>query len=158
MRAYKSDPVDDDMLRRVLEAARIAPTAANRQPIRFIVVHTKDREEELSRIYGAQWFTDAPIVICGCIAKSEAWVRGLDNKNHCEIDIAIAMDHLILAATNEGLGTCWIAAFNPKEAREVLGLPDDIVPVIFTPLGWPADSPRAKVRKPLEELVRYERW
>ena len=74
------------------------------------------------------------------------------------MDVAIAMDHLILAATDLGLGTCWIAAFDPVAAREVLGLPEGVEPVAFTPLGYPADELRSKVRKPLSELVRHEGW
>jgi len=74
------------------------------------------------------------------------------------VDVAIVMDHLILAAANLGLGTCWIAAFNARAAREILGLPDEIEPLIFTPLGYPADAPTVKERKPLEALVRYEHW
>jgi nitroreductase len=72
--------------------------------------------------------------------------------------LAIAVDHLILVATNLGLGTCWIAAFDPKAAREVLHLPDDVEPIAFTPLGYPADQPTARKRKALSELVRHENW
>jgi len=158
VRAYKPEPVEDDKLRAVLDAARLAPTACNRQPIRFVVIHTAGRQQELKRVYGAEWFTAAPIVICVCALPSEAWVRKLDSKNHCEIDAAIAMDHLILAATDAGLGTCWICAFDPIAAREVLGLPDGVEPIAFTPLGYAADSPSEKKRKPMEELVIYERW
>lgn len=158
VRAYRPDPVPDDKLAAILEAMRLAPTAANRQPLRFIVVHTAGRQLDLKRIYGAEWFTQAPIVICACAIVSEAWVRSSDGKSSSDIDAAIAMDHLILAAANEGLGTCWICAFDPVAAREVLGLPDGVEPIAFTPLGYPADSPREKKRKPLSELVSYERW
>jgi len=158
VRSYKSDPVEDDKLHKVLEAARIAPTAANRQPLRFIVIHTKGREDELKRIYKAPWFTQPPIVICACAIKSQAWVRSWDDKNHADIDVTIATDHLILEAANQGFGTCWIGAFDPTAAREVLGIPEDVDPVFFTPLGYPADQPTEKKRKPLDELVRYERW
>jgi len=158
VRAYKSDPVEDEKLQAVLNAARLAPTACNKQPMRFVVIHTAGRQQELKRIYGAEWFTQPPIVICVCAIAAEAWVRGSDSKVHDQIDAAIAMDHLILAAANEGLGTCWICAFDPSAAREVLGLPDGVEPIAFTPLGYPADSPRAKTRKCVEELVRYERW
>jgi nitroreductase len=75
-----------------------------------------------------------------------------------DIDAAIVMDHLILAATNEGLGTCWVGNFDADAARDVLGLPDDVEPIVFTPLGYPDDKPRVKKRQPLDELVRYERW
>jgi nitroreductase len=157
VRAYKPDPVEDEKLQRVLDAARLAPTAANHQPFRLLVIHTKGREEELRRIYRAEWFGKAPLVICACAVPSQGWVR-MDGKNYTEVDVAIVMDHLILAAADSGLGTCWIGAFDEKAARDALGLPDDVEPVAFTPLGYAADIPREKKRKALSELVRYERW
>ena len=157
VRAYKPDPLEDDKLQQVLQAARLAPTAANRQPFQFIVIHTAGREAELKRIYHRDWFVQAPLVICACGIPAQGWVRR-DGKNYSDVDVAIAMDHLILAAANLGLGTCWIAAFDPTAAREVLHLPDDAEPIAFTPLGYPADRPGPKRRKALSELVRYERW
>ena len=157
VRAYQSKPVEDDKLKKVLEAACLAPTAANRQPFRFIVIHTKDRESELARIYNREWFYQAPLVICACAFPSEAWSR-MDGKNYSDVDTTIAMDHFILAAANMGLGTCWIAAFDPVAAREILALPDDVEPVAFTPLGYPADEAKSKKRKAVSELVHYERW
>ena len=141
----------------VLEAARLAPTAANRQAFQLIVIHTAGREAELQRIYGREWFTQAPLAICACGLPGENWVRR-DGNNYNDVDVAIVMDHLTLAAADLGLGTCWIGAFDPAAAREVLGLPDEVEPVAFTPLGYPADSPRSKKRKALDEVVRYERW
>jgi len=157
VRAYKPDPVEEHKLAQVLEAARLAPTAANRQPFQIVVIHTAGREAELKRIYNRGWFVQAPLVLCACGIPAENWVR-MDGKNYNDVDVAIAMDHLILAAADIGLGTCWIAAFDPAAAREVLNLPDDVEPVAFTPLGYPADTSRPKSRKPLESLVRYERW
>jgi nitroreductase len=157
VRGYRPDPVPDDVLRQVLEAARRAPTAANRQPFRLLVLHTEGREEELARIYGRRWFTQAPLVIGVVAVPGEAW-RRMDDKPYDEVDATIVMDHLILAACGLGLGTCWVAAFDPDAAREVLGLPDDVEPVAFTPLGYP-DKPASQTsRRPLEELVKYERW
>ena len=153
VRAYKPEPVEDDKLQKVLNAARLAPTACNLQPFKLIVVKTHGREDELRKIYKADWFAHAPVLICGCTIPSQAWVRQYDNKNHADIDLAIAMDHLILAATNLGLGTCWIAAFDPDAARRVLNIPDNLTPAIFTPLGYPADAPREKLRKTLKELI-----
>jgi len=157
VRAYKPDPVEDDKLQQVLQAARLAPTAANRQPFQFIVIHTAGREAELKRIYSRDWFVQPPLVICACGVPAQGWVRR-DGKNYSDVDVAIAMDHLILAAASLGLGTCWIAAFDPTAAREVLGLPDDVEPIAFTPLGYPADQPESKRRRALSELVRYEGW
>lgn len=157
VRGYKPDPVDDDTLAKVLEAARLAPTAANRQPFRVLVIHTAGREEELARIYGRRWFVQAPLVLAVVAVPGEAW-RRMDDKPYDEVDATIAMDHMILAAAGLGLGTCWVAAFDPAAAREVLGLPDEAEPIAFTPLGWP-DKPRAETgRKPLAHLIRYERW
>jgi nitroreductase len=87
----------------------------------------------------------------------QSWIRR-DGKNYADVDVTIAMDHLILAATNLGLGTCWVAAFDPAATREVLHLPAGVEPIAFTPLGYPADQPGTKARKALSELVRYERW
>ena len=121
------------------------------------MIYTAGREAELRRIYDRDWFVQAPLVICACGIPSQGWVRR-DGKNYTEVDVAIAMDYLILAATEAGLGTCWIGAFDPVATREVLGLPDDVEPIAFTPLGYPADQPEPKKRKALSELVRYERW
>lgn len=154
-RAYKPDPVEADKLQFVLEAARLAPTAANRQPFQLIVIHTAGRQMELRRIYSREWFTQAPLLICACGRPGEAWVRG-DGRSYMDVDVAIAMDHLVLAAADVGLGTCWVANFDTAAARQVLRLAADLEPIAFTPLGYPADHPKPKERKPLSELVRYE--
>jgi nitroreductase len=157
VRAYKPDPVEEDKLQQILEAVRLAPTASNRQPFQFIIIHTAGREAELRRIYSRNWFVQAPLVICACGIPAQNWVRS-DGKNYNDVDVAIAMDHLVLAAADAGLGTCWVAAFNPAAAREVLGLPHGVEPIAFTPLGYPSDQPQPKVRKALSDLVRYESW
>lgn len=158
VRAYKPDPVEDDKLARVLDAARIAPTAANRQAFRIIVVRTEERKADLRRVYGRDWFVQAPLVLCVCAVTSEAWVRKADGWNAAEVDATIVMTHIVLAAAEEGLGTCWIGAFDPAAAREVLGLPLEVIPSAFTPLGYPADSAMPKKRRPLAELVHRDRW
>jgi len=157
VRAYKRDSVEEEKLQQILEAGQLAPTAANKQPFQIIVIHTQGREAELKRIYGPEWFSQAPVVICVCAVASQAWKRS-DGRNYADVDATIAMDHLILAASDLGLGTCWIAAFDPAAAREVLGLPQGVEPIAFTPIGYPADKPRPKKRKALAELVRQERW
>ena len=105
VRGYKPDPVSDQDLQKVLEAARQAPTAANRQPFRIVVIHTKGREEDLGRVYGRNWLTQAPLVLAFVAVPGEAW-RRMDDKPYDEVDATIAMDHLVLAATALGLGTC----------------------------------------------------
>ncbi|MFH1651580.1 MAG: nitroreductase family protein [Chloroflexota bacterium] len=156
-RAYKPDPVEDSKLRQVLEAVRLAPSAHNLQPIRLIVIKTKGREADIGRIYHRDWLQVAPIVICICIITSESWARK-DGKLYGDVDAAIAIDHLTLAAADLGLGTCWIGSFDPEATREILKLPEGVEPIAFTPLGYPVDAPREKKRKPISELVSYEHW
>ena len=163
VRAYTSDPVPDDALASVLEVGRVAPTAANRQPFRVIVAHTQGREAELRRIYDRGWFVEAPLVLCVVAVRGEAWTRTMyDGRSHADVDAAIVMDHMTLAAADIGLGTCWIAAFDPAAAREVLGVPEEGEPMLFSPVGYPAEesapSDRHAQRKPIGDLVRYERW
>lgn len=157
VRAYEPRLVEEEKLQKVLQSARLAPTAANRQPFQLIVAHTAGRENELRRVYHREWFLQAPMVICACGIPAQAWVHR-NGKSYLDVDIAIVMDHLILEAANQGLGTCWIASFNFEAVREVFGLPDEVEPIIITPLGYPADEPKPKERKPLTELVRFEHW
>jgi nitroreductase len=158
VRAYRPDAVADEALEKVLAAACIAPTAANRQPLQFVVIHTSGREQEVQRLYHRDWFAQAPIVIVACGLPGKGWVRDVDQANYTMVDVAIAMDHLILAAADLGLGTCWIADFDPLVVREILNLPEGVEPIVMTPLGYPADQSKPKQRKALAELVRYERW
>jgi nitroreductase len=153
IRAYKKDPVEDDKLGRVLNAARLAPTAANRQPFTLIVVKDEQVKYKLKDAYSQKWFFTAPVIICACALPDAAWKRN-DGKAYVDVDVAIAMDHLILAATAEGLGTCWIAAFKPEVVKDVLNIPDNLEPLILTPLGYPEVIPEPTFRKPLEEMVR----
>lgn len=157
VRVYRDDAVEDEKLEAVLEAARLAPTADNRQPFRLIVIGRSGREAELRRIYDRDWFVQAPLVIGICGVPGENWVRK-DGKSYLDVDAAIVMDHLILAAADNGLGTCWIAAFDAAAASEVLSLPAGVEAIAFTPLGYASGQSRPKKRKNLADLVRYERW
>ena len=157
VRAYKTMPVEDEKLSVVLNAARLAPTASNRQPFRIIVIHTKGKEEELLTIYQRDWFVQAPLILCLCGIPANAWVRK-DGKKYLGVDAAIVMDHMVLAATDIGLGTCFVASFDEVNARKVLMIPEDAEPILFTPLGYPDDIPGIKKRENIEELVRYEHW
>jgi nitroreductase len=152
VRAYKPDAVEPEKLNAVLEAFRLAPTAANRQPFRLYVIETAEHKDTLARLYHREWFTQAPLVIGIAAITGEAWTRR-DGKNYADVDATIAFDHLILQAADLGLGTCWIAAFDPAVARELMSLPQEWEPICFTPLGYPADDPRSKIRKNLDELV-----
>ena len=155
VRAYKPDAVEKEKLDAVLEAARLAPTAANRQPVRLFVIDTAKKKEKLRQLYHREWFVQAPLVIGIAAVKEEAWVRRKDGCNYAEVDATIVFDYLILQAADLGLGTCWIAAFDPDVARELLALPEEWTPVVFTPLGYPADDFSPRKRKNMNELVHY---
>jgi len=154
IRAYRSDPVEQEKLERIMEAARRAPSAANRQPLYFYVVRDEETRAALLEAYSQQWLADAPVIICACHRPDDAWRRS-DGKSYADVDLTIAMDHLILAATAEGLGTCWIGAFKPEPLRRVLGIPCELEPVALTPLGYPEEEPSERPRKTLEEIVEY---
>ena len=156
VRSYKPDPVESEKLSSVLEAARMAPSAANRQPYKLYVIPTKGREQELRKIYNSDWFVQPPYVICICVSESTAWKRQSDGLSFAMVDAAIAFDHLVLTATSLGLGTCWISAFDVDAVRQLLELPEDLVPLLFTPLGYPDSQPHPpKHRRPLEDLVVF---
>ena len=160
VRAYKPDAVPEELLQTALEAGRLAPSACNKQPWRFIVVRSETVRRALGAAYAREWFWKAPLVVAVCVLPKEAWTRSHDGKNYAMVDGALAMDHLQLAAAELGLGTCWIAAFDPAAAREILGLPDGAEIVGMTPLGFPdvEANPRVRSRRPLGEMVMKERW
>ena len=159
IRGYKPDPVSEALLNEVLEAGRLAPSAKNLQPFHFIVVREPSKLDELAAAYPAPFLREAPVVIVICTESSKGWTRDRhDGKNYCEVDAAIATDHMTLAAADLGLGTCWIAAFDPVKVTDSMGLPEGVVPTVLLTLGWPSEGGRDKNRKPLDELVRYEQW
>jgi nitroreductase len=151
-------PVDRAVLERILEAGRAAPSAANRQPWRFLLISSPAMLAKVRAAYSKPWFTDAPLVLAVVGKPGDAWTRQPDGYNSIETDLAIATDHLILAAANEGLATCWIAAFHLDLLRPALGLADDEKVFAITPLGYPRAGEagtREKSRKPLSEIVKY---
>lgn len=158
-RQYSADPLKEEHLNKILEAARLAPTAANRQPFQIIIITTKNHQQDLLKIYSRDWFVQPPLVLCVCSVPEEGWRRKkYDNQSYAVVDAAIVLDHITLQAADLGVGTCWIGDFNPEAAREYLQLPPEVEPIAFTPLGYPLDQVREKTRKPLEELIRYDTW
>lgn len=155
VRAYKPDEVEHEKLQLVLEAARLAPTACNRQPFRIIVVKTAGRAEELKKIYAKDWFVQPPYILGIVWVKGTEWVRRSDQKPYGDLDAGIVFDHLVLEAADQGLGTCWVGAFDPEAARSVLQMEPNWEPLAFTPLGYPVEEPVRKIRKPLADLVVY---
>ncbi|MDO9547419.1 MAG: nitroreductase family protein [Candidatus Marinimicrobia bacterium] len=151
-------PVPRDVLDRILEAGRLAPSAANRQPWKFLVVSSREMLEKVHDCYAKDWFRAAPVILIVVGKREDAWTRRYDGYNSLETDLTIAMDHLILAAANEGVGSCWIAAFEPNILRHALELNDAETVFAITPLGYPEDSYQpghAKNRKEISEIVEY---
>jgi nitroreductase len=159
VRGYLPDAVPQDRLDRVLDAMRIAPSATNAQPVQFIVVKDPGVKEKLRSAYDKPWFITAPTILAGCVDPAKAWKRA-DGFNAAELDLAIAFDHLTLAAANEGLGTCWVCNFDENKAKAALGVPAEIRLVAMTPLGFP--DPKAPLRpfkrKDLKEMIRHDHW
>jgi nitroreductase len=155
VRQFEDRPVEQEKLLYVLQAARVAPSACNLQPYQFVVLRDP---QTIARICPA-WVpaSKAPIVIVACGDHQAAW-RRRDGKGHANIDVAIAVDHMTLAAAEIGLGTCWICSFDAFHCANVLDLPNHLEPMVLLPIGHPAEGkdPQRHVteRKPLEQLVR----
>jgi len=158
VRRYQPDPIDPEVLARVLEATRIAPSANNVQPWRFILVEDAGVRKQLVPVCAKQKFiAEAPLVIVACglptPSKVGGWISSMT------IDVAIAIDHLTLAAAAEGLGTCWIGAFDNDGVKDLLGIPAEVQVVGLTPLGVPATAGSGtKHRKATEEITCRDRW
>jgi len=158
VRSYLDKAVEKEKLSRVLEAARMAPSASNRQEWRFVVVTDPEQRRRLAEeAAGQRFIAEAPVVTAAC-AQTDGRIMRCGQACY-PIDVAIAVDHLTLAAVAEGLGTCWIGSFDPEAVRRILAIPKEIVVVELLPLGYPRDpQPVAKSRLPLETIVRYESW
>lgn len=155
VRGYLDKEVEKEKLDKVLKAAQIAPTGTNAQPFKIYVIDTKKHEEKLKEVAGWDWFFEAPLIIAVVGKYDQAWQRPWDGKNITEIDATIVMDHIILEATELGLGTCYIAAFHEEPLIELLNLNENERPVLLTPLGYPNAEPRGTDRKKIEELVEF---
>lgn len=154
IRVYKTDAIPEAKLNKVLEAARLAPSGKNGQPWRFVVVKDAQiRQALVPACRGQAYLGQAPVVIAVCGANAEAYQKQGGYMTSMVIDTAIAMEHLILAATAEGLGTCWIGAFSEEEVRKLLNVPANLRIVALTPLGFPAELPKPTPRKYLKQIV-----
>ena len=161
VRSYKPDSVPEDVLKRILNAARIAPSGGNRQPTRLIVVRDKQRKDALIPLCNGQKFiAQAPVILVACGWEIPTNRGGYMGKYSMLVDIAIAVDHLTLAARAEGLGTCWIGSFDNAGLKQYLGVPDNYQVVALTPLGYPVGEPFQEItnRMPLEQSICYEEW
>ncbi len=150
IRRYKDKEIPHDHLIEILEAARLAPSGANRQPWQLIVVTDAERKRGLVPICKDQKFiADCSAFIAGIDDPSQKWAR---------VDVAIALEHIALTAVDKGLGTCYIGAFDGEKLATYLGVPKPFVVTVGLTLGYPDESPEARSRKPMPELVHWERY
>ena len=152
-RAYRSDEVERGKLEYIMECVRLSPSAVNKQPWLFRIVSCDEEKAKLRQCYNREWFGTAPMYIVASILHDEEWVRA-DGKRHGDIDIAIAVEHLCLAATEQGLGTCWVCNFDAALCKQLFGMGGNEEPAVLIPLGYAADEPKEKRRKALGEIVR----
>lgn len=159
IRRYSQKSVEAEKLEKILEAAHVAPTAANLQPVRLLVVQSK---QGLAKIGKAANIYGAPLAIIVCADRSKTWVRPFDNKQTGDIDASILTDHMMLQATELGLGTVWVCYFEPDVLRSEFDLPSNLEPINILAIGYadepPADPERHdKLRIPLHALVSYDK-
>lgn len=152
IRKFRPKPIPDEKLEIILEAARLAPSAGNRQPWRFVLVRDPERKRTLAKAAGYQMFiADASVIIValGDPEASSGWFRQ---------DPMIAVEHMVLAATALGYGTCWIGAFGEEEVKRILRIPERLKVIALLPIGFPDEAPAPRARKPLKEIVFLEKY
>lgn len=158
VRKFQSREVEQFKLDYILECARLAPSAVNYQPWKFFIIKDKKKQELLKQCYTTPWFvtSDCPYYIVACGNRDKSWKRRYDNKDHCDIDLAIAIEHICLAVQEQGLGTCWVCAFDPVKCKDLLQLPEDMVPIVILPIGYPQEEEIQRTsRKEIEEIIEY---
>ncbi|NDV58436.1 nitroreductase family protein [Bacteroides sp. 519] len=156
VRKYLSHEIEQEKIEYIMECTRHAPSAVNRQPWKFLLIKDKEKQALLKQCYQAQWFnvSDCPYYLVILGDTSQSWKRRFDGKDHCDIDISIAMEHFCLAATEQQLGTCWVCAFDVDLFRKLFDLPENLYPVVMTPLGYPdKENGERTPRKDLSEVV-----
>ncbi|MCR4603799.1 MAG: nitroreductase family protein [Prevotella sp.] len=151
-RSYQPKSIDKEQLEYIMECVRLSPSAVNRQPWRFRIVSNKQQRQQLCLCYNREWFATAPVVIIASVLHDEEWVRA-DGKHHGDIDIAIAVEHLCLAATEQGLATCWVCNFDADLCKRLFNLDNNEEPAVLIPVGFPADAPTEKKRKPMTDII-----
>ncbi len=156
IRSFLDRDIEEELLIKVLDAGRLAPSARNLQDWKFVVVRDKETRIKLAEAARSQQFiAQAPVVIAACGTSNYVMTCG---QPAYAIDVSIAVDHMTLAAFALGLGTCWIGAFFEDRVKEILGITGDIRVVALLPLGYPAERPSARGRKTLPDIIAYERW
>ena len=159
IRKYKPTPIPEEKLKNILNAMRLAPSAKNLQPWKFVVVRDEEIKRKLIPACNNQKFiAEAPVIIVGCALEDECFAYMGGYMGSWPVDLAIAFDHLTLTATSEGLGTCWIGSFKEEKVKEILCMPKNVRVVGLTPVGFPDENPDRRPRKNLDEIVCYDKY
>lgn len=158
VRSFTDQKIEQETILEILNAARLAPSAVNFQPWHFIVVSKPENLLELQEVYSRAWFKEAPLCVVVCADHSKSWKRKTDGKDFADVDAAIAIDHLVLKATELGLGTCWVCNFNTEMTSKILLLPGHIEPIALIPIGYSNSPSPEKSRKSLSEMVHWEKF
>ena len=157
VRKFKDLEVEEEKIIEILDTVRFAPSAVNYQPWHFIVVSNQEAIAKIAATYDRDWLKKAPVIIVACGDHNESWKRS-DGKDFCDVDVAIAVDHLTLAAADQGLGTCWVCNFDAQACKEALALEKHLEVIGLIPLGYPIErEPREKQRKSIDEIVSWRR-
>lgn len=156
IRKYSPKPVEEVKLAKVLEAARLSPSAGNRQNWKFVVVGDSVLKDRLAGTTDYKFIAEAPLIIAACGTDTGSVMR-CGQPRHT-VDLSIATAYMLLEAHELGLGTCWIGGFDEKSAKQILGVPEGVNIVAMTPLGYPAEEPEQRPRKKLEEIVSYDKY
>lgn len=153
VRAFLPEQPSQSAIEYVMECVRLAPSAVNYQPWHFRYISEKEDLQRLHECYPREWFRTAPACFIAYRDKETEWVRKKDNKPHGDIDVAIATEHLCLAATEQGLGTCWVCNFDVDKCKELFPARPEWEPVVLIPIGTPSDEPTEKKRKAMDEIL-----
>jgi len=157
VRAYKDTDVEEEKLGKILEAARLSPSASNRQEWKFIVVKNAETRAKLAgAAYGQQFVGKAPVIIVACATETKS-IMTCGQPTHT-VDVSIACAFMILEAYEQGLGTCWLGTFNEGEVKKILGIPTPMRVVTMVPLGYPDESPSPKPRKAFGQIVCFGKY
>ncbi|MDH6306750.1 nitroreductase [Parabacteroides sp. PF5-5] len=154
IRQFDSKEVEQEKLDYILECARFAPSAVNIQPWLFFIVKSEEKKKDLQKAYPNRWIDSAPFYIVACADSEQSWKRSYDSKNHVDVDLSIAIEHICLAAAEQGLGTCWVCNFDPIICSQALELSEHIHPVAIIPIGYHSSVVKPQVRKPIKEIVK----
>ena len=154
VREYTTNAIEQEKIDYLIECARLAPSAVNFQPWKFIIVKSQEKKALLHKCYHGEWFANAPLYIIALADRTQSWKRSSDEKDHGEIDVTIAVEHIALAAVEKGLSTCWVCNFNVDLCKELFNLPENLFPVALIPIGYPVKEPEEiSNRKTVQEIT-----